>query len=163
MRGYVHRTLDLLDRLTLALAQASIVIMMLLISADAIGRYLVSRPIQGTFEVTTYYLMVVLTYLGIPIMYTKGRHIKLDILGKWSHNRFIEMFRSAIILAVMGFITWHASIEAFGKFRAGDTTFGIIQFPLYWSYVWFPIGCGLLSLRILSDLFFHRERETGHD
>lgn len=163
MRRYVHEPLDLLDRVALGFAQVSIVLMMFMISADAIGRYLFTQPLQGTYEVTTLYLMVILTYLGIPVTYTSGRHITLDVLGRWGKNRYLRIFRLIIILAVMGFLTWHASHEAYEKFRSGDTTFGLIQFPLYWSYVWFPIGCGLLALRVLGDIFFPRERKPAHD
>ncbi len=163
MRRYVHRSLDLLDKAALAFAQGSIVLMMLLISADAFGRYLFNKPLQGAYEITTLYLMVVLTYMGIAPTYSSGRHITLDVLGSWGKHRVLRVFRLIVVLAAMSFLTVYASQEAYEKFRTGDTTFGLIQFPLYWSYVWVPVGCGLLVARIAADLFFPREAAPTHD
>jgi TRAP-type C4-dicarboxylate transport system permease small subunit len=47
-------------------------------------------------------------------------------------------------------VTYFTATEAIERFRNLDTTFGAIQFPIYWSYVWVPLGCGLLSLRLIT-------------
>ncbi|MEO3387919.1 TRAP transporter small permease [Mesorhizobium sp. CAU 1741] len=159
MRSTLERGLSFFDRLCMALAQLAIFVMMLSISADALGRYLFNRPLQGSFEFTTLYLMVILTFLGLPATYASGGHIRLDVLRPWIARipgNPVERLNSLIAACVFGFLAWHSGLEAIAKFADGDTSFGVIQFPLYWSYVWVPVGCGLLTLRLAVEIVFPR-------
>ncbi len=153
----MSRALSLLDLAAMRIAQTSLLVMMLAISVDALGRYLFNSPLQGNFEFTSLYLMVILTFLGMPASYARGGMVRLDILSgplsrlPWHLSERVNVFLAA---AVFGFIAWHAGLEAFEKFEARDTTFGVIQFPIYWSYVWVPVGCALMFLRLAYEFVF---------
>lgn len=166
MPSSLQRGLSLFDRLFMMIAQAAMCIMMLSISADALGRYLFNRPLQGSFEFTTLYLMVIVTFLGLPATYARGGHIRLDVLRPWLARipgNPVERLNALLAAAVFGFLAWHSGGEAVGKFIDRDTTFGVIQFPLYWSYVWVPLGCGLLALRLAVEIVYPpAEHEDAH-
>lgn len=165
MPTVLEKGLSFFDRIFMAIAQLAIFTMMLSISADALGRYLFNRPLQGSFEFTTLYLMVILTFLGLPATYAGGGHIRLDVLRPLLQRipgNPVERLNALIAASVFGFLAWHSGHEAVGKFVARDTSFGVIQFPLYWSYVWVPLGCGLLTLRLAVEIIYPRvERETA--
>lgn len=164
MPKILEKGLSALERICLAVAQLAIFVMMLSITADALGRYLFNRPLQGSFEFTTLYLMVILTFLGLPATYASGGHIRLDVLRPWLMRipgNPVERLNSLIGAAVFGFLAWYSGIEAFSKFIEKDTTFGVIQFPLYWSYVWVPVGCGLLALRLAAEVIFPSVEQQG--
>lgn len=153
----MNRTIDLLDLISMRIAQFSLLIMMLSISVDSLGRYAFNRPLQGSFEFTSLYLMVILTFLAMPGAYSAGAMVRLDVFAAtlskipWHFSERINTFAGA---AVFGFIAWHAGLEAIDKFVSKDTTFGVIQFPLYWSYVWVPLGCGLMAIRLAHEFVF---------
>lgn len=158
--------LSVLDRVCMAVAQLAIFVMMLSISADALGRYFLNRPLQGSYEFTSLYLMVILTFLGLPATYARGGHIRLDVLRPLLARipgRPVERLNALVAAFVFGFFAWYAGIEAIGKFVERDTSFGLIQFPLYWSYVWVPVGCALLALRLAVEVVFlpSGAEETG--
>lgn len=151
------RVLGFFDLIFMRAAQASLMAMMLGISVDAFGRYLFNKPLQGNFEFTSLYLMVIVTFLGMPACYSRGGMVRLDVFsGTLSRLPFSmsERINTLLAAAVFGFITWHTGHEAIDKFLSRDTTFGVIQFPLYWSYVWVPIGCGLLAARLIYETLF---------
>jgi hypothetical protein len=39
---------------------------------------------------------------------------------------------------------------------------GVIDWPVAWSWVWVPVGCLLLALRLLVDCTAPRLRAIGH-
>lgn len=164
MPKILEKGLSALDRICLAVAQLAIFVMMLSITADALGRYFFNRPLQGSFEFTTLYLMVILTFLGLPATYASGGHIRLDVLRPWLMRipgNPVERLNSLIAAGVFGFLAWYSGIEAISKFVERDATFGVIQFPLYWSYVWVPVGCGLLALRLAVEVIFPSVEQEG--
>ena len=155
-----------LDCLFLAVAQAAIFAMMLSISIDAAGRYLFDRPLQGSYEVTSLYFMVMLCFLGMPAMHARGGHIRLDVLHRLLARvpgRLTERLNALLAGAVFAFLAWHSGGEAVEKFVNRDTTFGAVQLPLYWSYVWVPAGCGVLALRLALEVVWppSAEPEAG--
>jgi TRAP-type C4-dicarboxylate transport system permease small subunit len=164
MRRTIETILGLFDRLFLLVSQIAMVVMMLTISADSLGRYLFNRPLQGSYEFTSLYLMVVITFLAMPATYARGGHIRLGalrpVLARVPGNPF-ERINALLAALVFGFLAWHAGGEAIGKFVDRDTSFGAIQFPLYWSYVWVPAGCGLLSLRLAFEIVFPQPVKAG--
>ena len=54
--------------------------MMLLTTADALGRYLFNRPILAAYELTTNYLMVGVVFLALPYAYREGANIRVTFL-----------------------------------------------------------------------------------
>lgn len=153
----MNRLLHILELIFMRVAQLSLLIMMFSISADALGRYVFNRPLQGSFEFTSLYLMVIITFLAMPAAYATGGMVRLDVLKgplsriPWHLSERFNTFAGAL---VFGFVAWHAGHEAFEKFASRDTTFGVIQFPIYWSYVWVPLGCGLVALRLAYECIF---------
>lgn len=157
MPRFLESGLSAVERVCLVVAQFAIFVMMLSISVDALGRYVLNRPLQGSYEFTSLYLMIILAFLGMPATYARGGHIRLDVFRPYLARipgQPVERLNALIAACVFGFFTWFAGGEAIAKFVERDTTFGIIQFPLYWSYVWVPIGCGLLTLRLAAEIVF---------
>ncbi|WP_165978857.1 TRAP transporter small permease [Antarcticimicrobium luteum] len=160
------RILGIFDLIFIRIAQASLMVMMLSISADALGRYVFNSPLQGSFEFNSLYLMVIVTFLGMPASYARGGMVRLDVLtGVLSRIpwQLSERFNTLTGAAVFGFVAWHSGLEAIDKFASRDTTFGVIQFPVYWSYVWVPLGCGLMALRLAYEIVFPVVRAVRHE
>lgn len=159
----IARLLALFDTIFMRIAQISLFVMMLTISADALGRYLFNHPLQGGYEFNSLYLMVIITFLGTPAAYAQGGLVRLDALNSVLSRipwQLSERLNAALGAAVFAFITWHSGLEAIEKFVSRDTTFGVIQFPIYWSFVWVPVGCGMLALRLSYETFYPQKRET---
>ena len=76
----MEKVLGRFEKWSTHVAVLSIFIMMLLTTADAIGRYLFSFPLPGAYEVTEKYLMVIAVYLGASYTYRGGSTIRITLL-----------------------------------------------------------------------------------
>jgi TRAP-type C4-dicarboxylate transport system permease small subunit len=73
----------LLARCEVVLFNAAVIataIMMLLTSADAIGRYIFNSPVMGAYELTEKYLMVAAIFLGMSYAFRGGIFIRVTFL-----------------------------------------------------------------------------------
>lgn len=149
----VDRLIDRLERGMDVLAGISLLLMMLVISADALGRFFGS-PVQGAYEFTAYYLMVIVAFGALPRSFRTGGQVKLDLLEPWlSRIPGRAAYRLVILLSLAAFLLlfWFSAGDAWRRISHRDTTFGVIQWPIYLSYVWLPIGVGILSLRLALE------------
>ncbi|WP_370302264.1 TRAP transporter small permease [Pseudooceanicola sp.] len=166
MQHMAERLLGRFDSLFLLICKLAMVGMMLATSIDAIGRYLFNAPLQGGYEMTSLYFMVVLCFLGIAPTYAAGGHIRLDILrGPLSRLPYRLSERINIVLAgaVFAAITWYSGAEALHKIEARTTSFGAIAFPLYLSFVWVPLGSGAMTLRLMVEFIWPQSHTATED
>ena len=160
------------DRVLVVITNATLALMMAAITADALGRYLFNRPLAGSMEATSLYFMVVVAFLGLPLAYVGGEHIRIEVFHKALlriPGRFIDRLHALLAAFAFGFVAWHTGRLAWEKIAELETSIGTIQFPLYLSYVWVPIGTGYITIRLLIDviappaLCLHDETPRTHE
>ncbi len=82
-RLWVRRAAEVLA----TVGYATVTVMMLIVTFDVAGRYLLNRPIIGSYEVVEY-LMAVSVFAAYAIGQIDRSHIRIDILvGKLSRRR----------------------------------------------------------------------------
>ena len=127
--------------------------MMLLVTGDVSGRYLLNRPIHGTTEITEF-MMVALFYFTLAYTQADKGHIRIELLT--SHlsprNQLIcEMITYPLAIILFVLITWQGTLATIKSWDFGETTFGLIELPLYPAKALIPVGSFLFSLRLLLD------------
>jgi TRAP-type C4-dicarboxylate transport system permease small subunit len=88
------------------LSLVTLVVMMLITTADVILRYLFDRPIMGSFELTEI-LMVSMAGLSLAWCTLKSGHIRVDIITSMfskKTNRAIDIVNYIITAALCGFL-----------------------------------------------------------
>lgn len=136
-------------------AFTSTFIMMCLTTADAIGRYILSMPVKGAYEITENYLMPVAFFLALSHAYRQGFLIRVtflvDRLPGWFQvivNHIVQMI--CILYGVILIVaTSRRAIGIIGK----GTTLGNLNFPVWPAHIIVPIGLFSLTLLMAIDLF----------
>ena len=113
-----------LDRVLGAAAAVLLFGLMMLTTADVIGRYIFNWPLRGAFEITEL-LMLALIFAGLPLASRSDEHVTLDFIdmllgtrGRRLLRRLIDLVCGVIILG----LAWRVLVKA-GKIAAyGDTT-----------------------------------------
>jgi len=129
--------------------------MMVLVAGDVLGRYLFNQPIHGTTEITEF-MMVGLLYFTLSHAQALKAHIKVDFLLSLISSRarlICEEITYALGFLLFVLITWQTAAAALKAWTLGETTFGLILFPLFPAKVLIPIGCSIVCLRFLLDFF----------
>jgi TRAP-type transport system small permease protein len=128
--------------------------MMLLLTFDTAGRYILSKPIQGSYEITELVLMIMVVFLALSNCFKLGDQVKIDFF----YQKFPIKVRvlldgvmyifSAAAFILIGSLGWELAHNAL---KHSEQTFGVISIPMVFSYIWIPIGVGVLSLRLLFE------------
>lgn len=155
----------LVERLLFAASAVALTAMMLLVSADVVARYFFNAPLTFQFELTTEYLMVIVATLALPWSERHGAFIRLHVV-----RHFISGPTAARLDAVNGLvasaaffaIAWYSGLRTVDKWIGGDAIFGVIDWPVWVSLVWVPVGCFMLAVRLaLNALFRWRDSAGG--
>lgn len=139
----------------MAVSLVALFAMLAIVCIDAAGRYLFRSPLPGSYQLVSLYTMVALTFMALPRAYATGAMIRVELFTGVLKRRFglwPERLNALVALVGFGALAWFAGQEAIDKFAARETTLGTVQLPMYWSYVWVPLGSALLCVRIVLHL-----------
>jgi TRAP-type C4-dicarboxylate transport system permease small subunit len=134
------------------LAVVVVVAMMMLTVADVFMRYVFSRPIMGTTEITEY--LMVCTLLAMAFCALENRHIKVDAVVQYLSPRAQAVVETITLIAGLGLIV----ILAWQGFEAGlyemsyDVRSSMLQVPNFPFYVVLVVSFALLCLAIVYTI-----------
>jgi TRAP-type C4-dicarboxylate transport system permease small subunit len=140
-----------LEQAATAFAGLCVIIIMLVISYDAIARYLLHAPLPWAFDLVTYYLMIVAIYFALSPTFRHGDHLNIDIFQMMLPRRvrvwtdFVCTLLAAAAFAVITYGTWMNVVEAYEN---NEFLPGIIVWPAWLSHLPVPIGTALIFLRL---------------
>jgi len=120
-----------LDRALGASAAVLLFGLMMLTTADVIGRYIFNWPLRGAFEITEL-LLLTLIFAGLPLASRADEHVTLDFIdmalgerGRLLLRRLVDLLCGILFLA----LGWRVFIKA-GKIAGyGDTT-EVLRLPV---------------------------------
>jgi len=120
-----------LDRVLGAAAALLLFGLMVLTTADVIGRYIFNWPLRGAFEMTEL-LLLTLIFAGLPLASRADEHVTLDFIdmilsdrGRLVVRRLVDLVCGLLILG----LAWRVWIKA-GKIAGyGDTT-EVLRLPV---------------------------------
>jgi TRAP-type C4-dicarboxylate transport system permease small subunit len=120
-----------LDRVLGAAAAVLLFGLMVLTTADVIGRYIFNWPLRGAFELTELFLLA-LIFAGLPLASRADEHVTLDFIdmtlgekGRLRLRRLIDFVCGAIILG----LAWRVWIKA-GKIAGYADTTEVLRLPV---------------------------------
>lgn len=146
--------LQCLERVCAIFAGIAAMAAMLLVVADAMMRHVFSAPLTFQLVLTQNYLLVALLLLAMPWGYRTGGYIRLDffvgILPPFPKQILLRigLGASALYVAQLARLSYLHFEKVWTR---GDVVMGVIDWPVAWSWIWLPIGLGLLSLRLVVD------------
>jgi len=135
-------------------------IMMMLTVVDVVLRYVFSRPIQGSMELTEY-LMVCVGTLGLAWCALQGAHIKVDLIVNRFPQRFqkvIDSFNYLLLIGVAGIIASQTFMRA-NTVRELGVASAMLEVPQYpfvlvtsFSYLLLFLASIMLLVHAISSL-----------
>jgi TRAP-type C4-dicarboxylate transport system permease small subunit len=150
----MRRWLDRGERVATLAAVAATVVMMLLTTADALGRYVFNRPILIAYELTTNYLMIAVIFLAMPYAYRQGANIRVTFLverfrggSRLAMNYAVQLL-SLVYCAALVYATFQQARHVLGT----GTTFATVEWPLWPAHLAVCVGLFMTTLMLLLDL-----------
>jgi TRAP-type C4-dicarboxylate transport system permease small subunit len=130
-------------------AAAAVILLglVLLTFVDVIGRYVMSRPVPGSFEVTEL-LLLVLIFAGLPLVSRADEHVTMDFIDRVLGGRragVVQRLVQVVNAAIMGLLAWLVWLKADTIAGYGDAT-DVLRIP-YGPFVYFmAVMIGLSAL-----------------
>ena len=140
---------------TSAILSATLVlVLMFLVTADIIGRYVINKPVPMTYEVGSF-LMVFIVFLGVSYTQRMKAHIRVEFLTLRLPPRLrtcLDLLALTLGLLLYGAIFYQGMQWSYTSFQVGDYVAGLVNLPRWPSQFAVPLGALLLSLQFASDL-----------
>jgi TRAP-type C4-dicarboxylate transport system permease small subunit len=150
----VSRTINLLG-------VAVLFLMMLVVAADVIGRYVFNRPLTGAFD-TVELMMVILVFFSLAYCAAADGHVRVDVLHSRLPKRIqanLDSITFAASAFIVGLIFWRLVTRAGGVFleAPGPSTLPAtltLKIP-HWPFIFLAAAGSLLFCLELLIYFFH--------
>jgi TRAP-type C4-dicarboxylate transport system permease small subunit len=151
---YIDKVVSYPSDLLSAMAMVAIVVTMLAVVADVLGRWIFRSPIRGAYDIVTM-AFAIIVWGPMALAAFKGSHIAMTfLLDKFPRlPRLVFQLIIALMTSVMlGIVSWR--LAAYGITIAGHAmqtgTTGILGIPIS-PFVYFAaFGCALLALLYLA-------------
>jgi TRAP-type C4-dicarboxylate transport system permease small subunit len=137
-------------------AGACLVSTTLIVSADAIGRYVFNSPLRWSSELISLYLLPAIFFLELPVSFARHAHVAVDV---------VIQFASPVIKALSGICVHIAGIVLFllilianfermvSAYLTHEIMPGIYLWPIWPSIFILVVGCTLAIIRCLTNLY----------
>ena len=140
------------------LAAFSILLIMIMVSADVFFRYVFNAPIIGAMEFSLM-LMIAVIYLGLGYTEISNRHIVIDLFYKKlniKYQHIISKINCIILLIISSILFWHSFADFLYSYEINEILPGMASFPKYPSKLCLSLGVLIYIFVILSKLFSRR-------
>lgn len=136
-----------------AIAAVFVFLLMLVISADVLGRYVFNQPLQGAYELSES-LLVFVVFMGFAYTQHEKGNIRVQMVSSRLPARWrplLDFLAHALGLAIFALITYETGRHAGAAWLEGERSAGIVHVPLYPARFAVAVGCFFLSLQFAID------------
>jgi len=150
------RLIDRLTNIVAVLAAAGVVLLVLNIVVDVIGRLLFNAPFPGTIEHTTYWWMPMLALLAFAFTEQRQEHIKVTILLDALPLRMRQIVEgifglmATALLIALTYYAWHDAMRGYNFQETTASSPPVAVWPFRFVAV---IGMATIALQSAATTF----------
>lgn len=143
-----------IDKVTAALgilSGSTVLIVMLVVCADVVGRSLFNTPLDGATEASEL-LLACLIFFGLAAAQKNRQHYMVELLVARLQppaRRFLDAFTLLLSAGVTALLCWYSSRQALVSFEMDEVGFGTVAFPIWPARIVVALGLGLFSIQYL--------------
>ncbi|HHW43510.1 MAG TPA: TRAP transporter small permease [Desulfotomaculum sp.] len=156
----VGKAVDFIEWICMTCSVISVLVMMLLVTADVVGRKFFHHPIPGSVEINEEYVMIALVYLAMSYVYKEGGHVRVTLFRHFIPGPVKTVVDTGLnILGLLFFalivlLGWQTSLRAI---RFQETSSCLLAYPMAPAYLILTLGAALLCIRILETIVSPRK------
>ena len=139
--GFLGTIDSLISRFESFALAAGVLLMAANTVANVVGRFVFQHSIFFTEELNRI-IIVLITFAGIGYAARHGRHIRMSAIfdSLPVKPRKALMIFIALVTALAMFALCYFSISYIGKVMSSGRVLPALQIPVWWIFVWVPIG-----------------------
>lgn len=152
----MDKTIYVLSKALVTICSAALVLMMVQVTLDVTGKYLLSAPIPGNETIVASYYMVAIVFLPLAWVELRDEAIVVELLYGMAPEcvqrvmAFLGSFATFICYAALTWFLWGPAVHAYniGEFDSG--TWDVITWP---SKFLIPLGLAIGALISLLKMY----------
>jgi TRAP-type C4-dicarboxylate transport system permease small subunit len=159
----LNRVVEPVSRVLTYIGAGILAVMMFLTAMDVILRYIFSRPIKGTFEITAFMMAIVVSFALAYCAVKKG-HITVDILVMHLPRRIqaaVGIFGHFATLVFLTLVMWQCYEYIFTIYKS-NTLATTLPIPYYPFVAATAMGLSAFYLVAIRDLVSYLRKALGH-
>lgn len=136
------------------------VLMLVQVSLDIIGKFVLGMPVPGTAEVVASYYMIALVFMALPLMEKRGDAIVVDLLYEQFGPRLKAASRLFALILTLAFylvFAWATFEAAMKSMAVREVILGSAEFQVWPSRFFLPAGCLLAAIVLVMRQFTPRK------
>jgi TRAP-type C4-dicarboxylate transport system permease small subunit len=129
-------------------------LLMALVVGDAGGRYFFNAPISGVYEISEFYLMIPIVFLGLAQTQRLKAHVRVELLLERlpvTVARVLEVVFLLSTVIVFACITYVTARNGWNNIVLNRWTTGVVAIPTGPSWLILAFGSGIFTLRLAFD------------
>jgi TRAP-type mannitol/chloroaromatic compound transport system permease small subunit len=141
--------------ITGVVAAVTIALMMVSTTLDASARYVLNNPIPGVFELNEV-LLVICVYMGLAWTQIERGHIRVTAFLRNLTPRTEAGFNIlawAVTFIFISILAYQSAIGAWESFQIREFRWGSVQMPIWWAKALVPMGCLMMDLQLIIDIW----------
>lgn len=146
----IDRTLNRISTVTAMISGATLLILMVMITVDAVGRKL-GYPLPGSLELSEA-MMVIIVYLALFAVQYHRENVFVSIVTHQLSERkqaLLDMFAALIGVALFALLAWMGWLRAMDAYRMGEYRVAAIIVPIWPFRFAIPLGLSLLCVQLM--------------
>lgn len=154
----VSAVIEFIETAFAATARLCLFLIMMIVVADVLLRYIFHNPLAWSYTLIGSYLMVALFFLMLSNTLHVNQHIAIDIFQGVFPLRIREIALGLGYLAsavVISLIAWHSWLRWNTAFQADERLAAAIPWPTWITYAILTVGVALLVLRTVLRACLH--------
>ncbi|HEY9567099.1 MAG TPA: TRAP transporter small permease [Thalassobaculum sp.] len=150
----IARILEKLAFAVLCVGGVGVLLSMFLGTADVVGTQVFGQPVPGAREITES-TMVLIVFGALTYGQIRRSHIRVELLYMRLRPRAkaaLDILADVCGLLFFGLLLWQGINEAQFSLQIGESTDGLIRFPLYPARITLALGTALFIVRLALDV-----------
>ena len=149
---FLEKAVFPVSRFLLYIGQFTLILMVMLTVADVFLRYVLNRPILGSYELTEF-MMAVLVFSTIGYTMVVKGHVVVDLVFTKLPQRskdILECITSFIAFILFAVVAWRNAVQASTAWGRNDVTAELF-IPISPFILFVAIGIAVLSLVLFTQ------------
>jgi TRAP-type C4-dicarboxylate transport system permease small subunit len=146
----IGRGLSVLAKGASFIGTICVIVMMLHVTGDVIGRYFFNAPLTGTIVVVANYYMILMVFIALGVAEEKNAHISVEFVTDMMPQKVqsgFSIFSGILTVAVITVLMIAGYGEAVKKTNIGASMEqGSSLIQIWQSYWAIPVGAALMAL-----------------
>ena len=150
----IDRLFDKICNLFGTLSSVAVLLIMLAIVLDVIGRAAFGAPLSGASEFAVSGLVAVV-FLGLASAQRNGNNFRVEFVADnlpAPLRTVLELAWRLIVLAVLCWVAWLTTQEAIRSTSKFEASYGVVAFPIWPARILLSLGFWALTIQILLEI-----------